>query len=105
MIRHPYHMVTVSPWPIMASIAAFTITTGGVLYMHRYVSGGITLLYGLIFLIFILILWWRDVIREATFEGMHTSVIVRGLRIGVLLFILSESCFLFLFFGLIFIVV
>jgi len=69
-------MVTVSPWPIMASIAAFTITTGGVLYMHRYVSGGFTLLYGLVFLLFILILWWRDVIREATFEGMHTSVIV-----------------------------
>jgi len=98
MIRHPYHMVTVSPWPIMASIAAFTITTGGVLYMHRYVSGGFTLLYGLAFLLLILILWWRDVIREATFEGMHTSVIMRSLRIGVLLFILSEVMFFVSFF-------
>jgi len=98
LARHPYHMVTVSPWPLLASLSAFTITTGAVMYMHRYSWGGFILLYGLIFLITILSLWWRDVIREGTFEGMHTEVVVRSLRIGFLLFILSEVMFFCIFF-------
>jgi len=98
LARHPYHMVTVSPWPLLASLSAFTITTGAVMYMHRYSWGGFILLYGLIFLITILSLWWRDVIREGTFEGMHTEVVVRSLRIGFLLFILSEVMFFVFFF-------
>ena len=37
--------------------------------------------------------WWRDVIREATFEGHHTSVVQTGLRYGMILFIVSEVMF------------
>jgi cytochrome c oxidase subunit 3 len=42
--------------------------------------------------------WWRDVIREATFEGNHTLSVQTGLRIGMLLFIVSEIMFFFAFF-------
>jgi len=31
--KHPYHIVTPSPWPIMASLAALITTFGGVLYI------------------------------------------------------------------------
>jgi heme/copper-type cytochrome/quinol oxidase subunit 3 len=34
-------------------------------------------------------LWWRDVIREAVFEGAHTHKVQTGLKIGFVLFILS----------------
>jgi len=37
--------------------------------------------------------WWRDVIREATFEGHHSFVVQRGLRLGMVLFIISEVMF------------
>jgi cytochrome c oxidase subunit 3 len=42
--------------------------------------------------------WWRDVIREATFEEQHTFAVQRGLRFGMLLFIVSEIMFFFAFF-------
>jgi cytochrome c oxidase subunit III len=42
--------------------------------------------------------WWRDVIREATFEGHHTPVVQLGLRYGMALFIASEVMFFSAFF-------
>ena len=42
--------------------------------------------------------WWRDVIREATFQGMHTPVVQLGLRYGMALFIASEVMFFSAFF-------
>jgi cytochrome c oxidase subunit 3 len=42
--------------------------------------------------------WWRDVIREATFEDQHTAVVQKGLRLGMILFIVSEVMFFFAFF-------
>ena len=48
-------------------------------------------------------LWWRDVVREGTYEGRHTLIVQKGLRYGMLLFILSEVMFFFcFFFGLFF---
>lgn len=47
---------------------------------------------------FISFLWWRDIVRESTYQGFHTSYVVKGLKIGVILFILSEVCFFFAFF-------
>jgi len=41
---------------------------------------------------------WRDVIRESTFEGKHTTYVQKGLRIGMILFIISEIMFFVAFF-------
>ena len=38
-----------------------------------------------------------DVVRETTFEGNHTRIAVKGLKIGFLLFIISEIPFPFFF--------
>jgi len=95
---HPFHLVTPSPWPMFASFAAFIMTVGGVMYMHSYKFGGFTLFFGTVNLLLVLALWWRDVIREATFEGMHTKAVQRGLKMGVVLFIVSEVMFFFAFF-------
>jgi len=42
--------------------------------------------------------WWRDIVREATYEGQHTNQVQIGLRSGMVLFILSEVMFFFGFF-------
>lgn len=42
--------------------------------------------------------WWRDVIREGTYLGCHRRIVARGLKIGMVLFILSEVMFFFGFF-------
>jgi len=96
--KHPFHLVTPSPWPLFASIAALLLTLGGVMYMHNYFLGGFVLFFAFFYLVGIVALWWRDVIREATFEGMHTKRVQRGLKIGVALFIVSEVMFFFAFF-------
>jgi len=42
--------------------------------------------------------WWRDIVREGTFEGQHTSMVQLGLRFGIVLFIISEVIFFVAFF-------
>lgn len=95
---HSFHMVTPSPWPLFTSISLFALTVGNVLCFH-----GFEHFEGLVFTSFLSLFynmkgWWNDVITEATYEGMHPTAVQRGLRIGVLLFILSEVMFFFAFF-------
>lgn len=96
--KHPYHLVTPSPWPLLASIGAFAITVGGVMYMHQFQFGGSLLMFGVVYATSIAAMWWRDVIREGTFEGAHTRKVQNGLKMGMVLFILSEVMFFFAFF-------
>lgn len=96
--RHAFHLVSPSPWPLTSSLGAFALTIGGVMYMHGFKNGGFTLILGVVTIALSLFCWWRDVIRESTFEGMHTQVVQTGLRIGVILFIVSEIMFFFAFF-------
>ena len=43
--------------------------------------------------IYTFIAWWRDVIREAQYEGFHTRVVQISHRYGMILFIASEVMF------------
>lgn len=95
---HPYHLVDVSPWPLLSGLAGLGFTLGAVSYLHSFSYGGIVLFLGFLSLLLIMGFWWRDVVREGTFEGNHTFQVVRGLRIGVLLFIISEVFFFLAFF-------
>jgi len=97
-MRHYFHLVTPSPWPFLASLGSLTLTVGGVMYIHSYTYGLAILTLGLIHILLIMFVWWRDVVREATFEGAHTIVVQTGLKIGVVLFIVSEVMFFFAFF-------
>jgi cytochrome c oxidase subunit 3 len=98
MRKHPFHLVDPSPWPLLASFATLLVTTGAVMYMHAYSGGGTVLAFGQISLFYVLYVWWRDVVRESTFQGNHTTPVQTGLRYGMLLFILSEIMFFFAFF-------
>lgn len=95
---HPYHLVDISPWPIIGATSALILTIGGVMSMHSYNYGVFVLLFGFISLIYTLFVWWRDIIRESTFEGHHTIIVQMGLRYGVILFITTEVMFFFAFF-------
>ncbi|KAF5957201.1 hypothetical protein HYC85_004426 [Camellia sinensis] len=82
--RHSYHLVDPSPWPISGSLGALATTVGGVMYMHSFQGGATLLSLGLIFLLYTMFVWWRDVLRESTLEGHHTKVVQLGLRYGTL---------------------
>ena len=96
--RHSYHLVDPSPWPISGSLGALATTVGGVMYMHPFQGGATLLSLGLIFILYTMFVWWRDVLRESTLEGHHTKVVQLGLRYGFIPFIVSEVMFLFAFF-------
>jgi len=96
--RHSFHLVDPSPWPLIAASGAFMLTFGGVLYMHGYSGGDFLWKFGFSMILFMMFVWWRDIIREGTFEGQHTNSVQLGLRMGMLLFIISEVMFFFAFF-------
>jgi heme/copper-type cytochrome/quinol oxidase subunit 3 len=96
--KHGFHLVDPSPWPFVAAMSALMLTFGGVLYMHGYSGGSFLWKFGLVMILFTMYVWWRDIVREATFEGQHTAVVQRGLRMGMILFIASEVMFFFAFF-------
>ena len=97
-IFHRYHIVDQSPWPLMSSLSALLFTGGMVLYMHGFQMGFLIVLMGLSSILMSMYVWWRDVVREGTFQGMHTKVVQVGLRLGVIIFIVSEIMFFSAFF-------
>lgn len=96
--KHSFHLVDPSPWPLISAFSAFMLTFGAAMYMHGYAGGSYLLQMGFCMILFMMFCWWRDIIREGTFEGQHTKSVQAGLRMGMLLFIVSEIMFFFAFF-------
>ena len=96
--NHTYHLVDSSPWPFVASLAGFMLTSGLILYTHKFVGGWNLLVTGMFLVFYVMFTWWRDVIREATFEDQHSIAVQKGLKLGMILFIVSEIMFFFAFF-------
>nr|BCO16522.1 cytochrome oxidase subunit 3 [Gehyra marginata] len=93
---HSYHMVNPSPWPLTGAIAALLMTSGLAMWFHH---NTLTLMNtGLLIMLLTTYQWWRDVTREATFQGHHTKLVQTGLRYGMILFITSEVFFFLGFF-------
>lgn len=92
----PYHMVSIRPWPLVASLLAMLLAFN--LNFQLFFN------FKKIFFIVNAILavsafaWWKDVIREVTFQGLHHTEVLKGLKIGIILFITSEIIFFFSFF-------
>ncbi|NKB56095.1 MAG: cytochrome c oxidase subunit 3 [Alphaproteobacteria bacterium] len=106
---HDYHLVDPSPWPIVGTIAAGSLFFGLILYMHPSFFGddmeatltslGLWAIAPGVALLFVTgWFWWRDIIREAEFEGFHKPVVQLGMRYGMALFICSEVMFFSAFF-------
>ncbi len=96
-VKHDYHLVDPSPWPIVGSIGAFILAVGTVAFINAnglfgYHGWGVMAVGGIIVL-YTMASWWRDVIREAEVRKDHTPVVQLGLRYGMALFIASEVMF------------
>jgi len=94
--KQPYHLVEPSPWPIVGAVAAGTMAVAFVFYMHDVTPWLMPV--GIFLILLTMAMWWRDVIKEATFQGLHTPVVQIGLRYGMALFIASEVMFFAAFF-------
>ena len=95
-VKHDYHILNPSPWPLVGSIGALFLTIGILIWKRGlfgleagtwwpFAIGGALIAYTMIG-------WWWDVIRESR-RGEHTPVVQIGLRYGMILFIASEVLF------------
>nr|QRG31127.1 cytochrome c oxidase subunit 3 [Chrysochares punctatus] len=94
--NHPFHLVEVSPWPILGSLGVLTMMMGLIKWFHFYTIN--LFITGVIINLLVMIQWWRDITRESTFQGLHTIKVTQGLRWGMILFIISEIFFFVSFF-------
>lgn len=95
-VFHPYHIVNISPWPLLVGLGALRIVIG-IIKIFMFFEKDL-LFFRILLLFFVAFFWWRDVIRERTFQGYHSRVVMDGLIIGMILFIVSEFFFFFSFF-------
>lgn len=96
MQKHGFHLVDPSPWPIFTSLAIWGFTTGLVGWFHGYLYAPSLALISFLTIVYVAIVWWRDVLRESVYQGHHTKSVQKGIMYGMILFIVSE---IMLFFG------
>lgn len=96
MKNHPFHLVDNRPWPLTGSIGLLSLMSGIVIWFHHNEIWLLNL--GLTIILLTIIQWWRDVIRESTFQGIHTIKVVSRIKLGIIIFITSEILFFSSFF-------
>nr|YP_010178024.1 cytochrome c oxidase subunit III [Conaspidia wangi]QSZ78255.1 cytochrome c oxidase subunit III [Conaspidia wangi] len=96
MKNHPFHLVDYSPWPLLGALSTMILVSGSVKWFHY--NNNFLFILGLMIILLIMFQWWRDIIRESTFQGLHTMAVNNGMRWGMILFIVSEIFFFISFF-------
>nr|YP_010305096.1 cytochrome c oxidase subunit III [Spodoptera depravata]ULR86990.1 cytochrome c oxidase subunit 3 [Spodoptera depravata] len=94
--NHPFHLVDYSPWPLTGAIGVMVLVSGMVKWFHNFNMN--LLILGYLIVILTMYQWWRDICREGTYQGKHTILVTKGLRWGMILFIVSEIFFFISFF-------
>ncbi len=104
-VKHDYHLVNPSPWPLVGSVAATVLAIGTVIWMKGLfgLDKGTwwVMAAGFAGVIYTMIGWWSDVVKEGN-AGDHTPVVSIGLRYGMILFIASEVMFFVAWFWMFF---
>jgi len=89
-VKHDFHLVKPSPWPLLGSLAMLLMVLGAAGSMKGlwFIEQGNWLapLPGFIALVFVLVGWWGDVVKESR-GGDHSEVVQISLRYGMVLFI------------------
>ena len=91
-----FHLVFPSLWPFLVSFGLGSLVSSVVFYWHFF---GLSFFVYVSFLIIIsfALFWYFSVFRES-YEGSHTFLVARGLRFGIVFFIISEIFLFFSFF-------
>nr|YP_009643721.1 cytochrome c oxidase subunit III [Labriocimbex sinicus]AYC21406.1 cytochrome c oxidase subunit III [Labriocimbex sinicus] len=94
--NHPFHLVDYSPWPLLSSLSTMILLMGSIKWFHY--NNYNLILVGIFLTLLIMFQWWRDIVRESTYQGNHTTFVTNGMRWGMILFIISEILFFMSFF-------
>nr|APP87489.1 cytochrome c oxidase subunit III [Periphyllus acerihabitans] len=94
-MNQPYFILNLSPWPILMALNMFNLMISNIMILNFKFNQ--FFIINLILTTMILISWWRDIIRESTFQGNHNFYIMNLIKFSMILFIVSEM-FLFISF-------
>jgi cytochrome c oxidase subunit III len=96
--RTHYSVPQPMPWPIMGSVSLFLMALGAVFVFNGHKGGWVGIAAGLMVLIYMMVRWFGDVIRESE-AGKYGSWEDLSFRWGMSWFIFSEVMFFGAFFG------
>ena len=99
--RTHYAVPAPMPWPIMGSMALFMMALGAVFVFNGSAAGWIGLAAGVVLLLYMMVRWFGDVIRESE-AGKYGGWEDLSFRWGMSWFIFSEVMFFAGFFGALF---
>lgn len=94
-MRHPYHLVEPSPWPILVSLNLLFSLLGLVSFLNGYLYSLYTSQFSLILVVIITLLWMYDIITESLYMGTHSISVSKGLLLGFILFVVTEAMLFF----------
>ncbi|MDR5905951.1 cytochrome c oxidase subunit 3 [Franzmannia qiaohouensis] len=95
-----YYVPATSKWPVLGSLALGVMMIGaGMSLVHG--NGTIVMSLGLIGVLTVMALWFRDVVMESR-QGLYDAQMDRSFRQGMGWFIFSEVMFFAAFFGALF---
>src|SRR5918911_5268168 len=89
------------PWPIMGATALFLMALGAVFVFNSRAGGWVPIGAGILLLIYMMVRWFGDVIRESE-GGRYGRWEDVSFRWGMSFFIFSEVMFFAAFFGALF---
>lgn len=99
--KHKFHLVENSVLPIITAFSAFICVINVVYYLNWIpcISTFEMFIFRIGILMFTIVLfsWFIQVVYEAGL-GHHTQIVSQGLRLGMILFIVSETMLFFSFF-------
>lgn len=71
--RHPFHVVASSPWPLCVGFYMLGFIGGLASWLHGYDMDLVC--YSALGVGMTIIHWWRDIVVERTYQGMHTKAV------------------------------
>jgi len=96
-----YYVPHGTNWPIIGSIALFTLFMGVSMALNGHSVGQWPLIAGLLLTFYMMYRWFGQVIGESV-SGMYNMQVDASFRMGMMWFIFSEVMFFAVFFGALF---
>nr|WRK67382.1 cytochrome c oxidase subunit III [Pentidionis agamae] len=82
------HLVNPSPWPIAGASSAMIMTSSTIMMLYK--KNMTILMMGMIISLITFFSWSKDIYTESSMEGNHSKKTASTLKIGMILFIVSE---------------
>jgi len=93
-MRNPFHIVSISPWPILISLNLFGFLVSFVGLLSGSMRAFFSFFVCLTSVLYILYLWMNDIIIESKL-GSHTNLHSKNLLLGFIWFCLTEVMIFF----------